>query len=224
MSDKCSEHTLAINLGPGTYTIEVSGVDAIGNSVTDDAEFTVKEKAPFELTLNPGVNLVSIPGSPVGDGGNLNVLFEGLDSVSVVTTYDRMMDVAGQNPWLRSSRDPETGMFTGDITSLQPGVSYFITSDARVTADITIESLVGQLPPTIQALYGYNAIGFWSISGQDDESMDDYLTGISWTAAYSYDPTPGQGWTVIRPGDGGMAVAGQGYLVLVRFDGTGSPS
>ena len=96
-------------------------------------DFTVGARKPFELELKPGVNLVSVPGSPVGDSGNLNILFEDFPGVTLVTTYDRETDVAGQNPWLRSTRDPETGLFTGDIVTLQPGAAYFVTSDARVT-------------------------------------------------------------------------------------------
>ena len=222
----CATHTLAINLTPGDYNISATGVDTAGNSKSGDADFTVTEKEPFELTLQPGVNLVSIPSDPVGDSGNLNNLFED-KPVTIVTTYDRNLDVAGGNPWLRSTRDPETMLFTGDIPSLQPGVAYFVTAGARTTVEITLQTLVGTLPPIIQVRYGYNAVGFWSISGEKEVDMDEYLTGIEWTAAYWYDPTPRsglEGWRTIRPDTDDMAVAGRGYLILVQFDGTGSPS
>ena len=178
------------------------------------------------------MNLISIPGSPVGDSGNLNILFED-QPVDLVTTYDRSMDLAGENPWLRSTRDPETGLFTGDISTLQPGVAYFVTADARATVDITLRSVVGELPPTLMVRFGYNAVGFSSISPTATEQpIDDYLNSIPWTVAYSYDPTPGRGWEVLRPGSSEddsegavvlMVEPGRGYLVFSRFDATLTP-
>ena len=171
---KCATYTLAIDLAPGDYNIAATGTDAAGNSVTDDVDFEVIARKPFALDLKPGVNLISIPGSPVGDSGNLNVLFED-QPVDLVTTYDRSMDLAGENPWLRSTRDPETGLFTGDISTLQPGVAYFVTADARANVKITLQSVVGELPPTIQVRYGYNALGFSSIAPTPTGAADRRL-------------------------------------------------
>ena len=50
--------------------------------------------------------------------------------------------------------------------------------------------------------------------------------------AYSYDPTPGRGWEVLRPGSSEddsegavvlMVEPGKGYLVFSRFDATLTP-
>ena len=238
---KCDERTLAINLTPGIYNIDITAIDSVGNSVSDDVDFEVGAREPFELDLRPGVNLVSVPGSPVGDSGNLNILFED-QPVSLVTTYDREADVTGGNPWQRSTKDPETGLFTGDITSLQPGAAYFVTADASTTIELTLQMVVGQLPPTLQVRFGYNTIGYWSIAPTPKaQPIDDYLNSIPWTVAYSYDPTPGRGWEVIRPGTKQaaadytgdpedadapkviMAEPGRGYLVYSRFDATLTP-
>jgi hypothetical protein len=220
---KCATYTLAIDLGKGKYNFEVSGTDAAGNSVSDDVDFEVTEREAFELDLKPGVNLVSIPGSPMGDSGNLNILFED-QPVNSVYTYDRAAELAGDNAYPRSTRDPETGLFTGDISTLQSGVAYFVTADARATVEIKLEVVVGAVPPTFPVRYGYNAVGFSSISpSQAAQPIDDYLQSIPWTVAYSYDPTPGRGWEVIRPGDGAMAEPGKGYLVYSRHDATLTP-
>ncbi len=228
---KCATYTLAIDLTPGDYTIEATGTDAAGNSVTGKAAFKVTARAPFKLELKPGVNLISVPGSPVGDSGNLNILFEG-EPVNLVTTFDRTMELEGGNPWLRSTRDPETGLFTGDISTLEPGAAYFVTAEARTTINITLRSVVGELPPTVMVRYGYNALGYSSIAPTPAaQPIDDYLNSIPWTVAYSYDPTPGRGWEVIRPGssdpdsapDTINAEPGKGYLVFSRFDATLTP-
>ncbi|MFH1560807.1 MAG: hypothetical protein ABID84_05300, partial [Chloroflexota bacterium] len=219
-------YTLAINLTPGDYNLEITATDSAGNDVTDDVDFEVVERVPFALNLKPGVNLVSIPGTPIGDGGNLNVLLEGLP-VTAVVAYDRALDVAGENPWLSSTLDAETGLFTGDISALEPGKAYFITATASTTAEILIEQPSMVLPPTVAVRQGFNALGFWSISGAATADIDAYLNSINWTVAYTFDPTPGIGWTVIRPDNppavDTQAVSGMGYLVFVVEDGTLTP-
>ena len=220
--------TLARDLAVGTHTFVIVVQDEATNASTSFTHtLKVTAKPLTSIILNPGVNLVSIPGTPVGDGGNLNILLAGLP-VTAVTTYDRSLDVAGENPWLTSTYDAEAAVFTGDIAVLEPGKAYFITATARTTAKVLILEPSGALPPTIQVKQGFNAIGFWSISGATSADIDDYLNSIKWTVAYTFDPTPGVGWTVIRPdnppvtGDG-QAVAGMGYLVFVIEDGTLTP-
>ena len=225
--DKCAEHTLAVNLTPGMYMIEMTGVDSVGNEVTQDAEFEVTEAEPFELELRPGQNFISIPGMPMGDGGNIDTLLAD-EAISSVSTYDRSRELQGENPWLRSTKDLETGMFSGDISAIEPGKAYFINSTASVTLEITLQA-AGDLPPTIPVRQGYNAIGFWSVSGADDAEIDLYLGSIGWSVAYSYDPTPGKGWEVLRKGgtdanfEGLKIEAGKGYLVYALYDGVLTP-
>ncbi len=223
--DKCSTHTLAINLTAGTYTVSATGVDAVNNSVSDSVTFKVIARKPFKLNLNPGSNLVSIPGNPVGDGGNLNVMFEDHAGVSVVSTYDRAADLEGGSAWLRSTRDPETGLFVGDISTLQPGKAYFITSDARVTVNVLIQPVGVEVPPSYPVRFGYNLVGVTVLSGETSLDMDAYLKGVPWTRAYWYDPTPGEGFQLITPEntDKMDAVAGRGYWVYSQYDSTITP-
>jgi len=229
--------TLAVDLTPGDYTYEITAIDDAGNEVTDDVDFTVVAQTPFSLTLKPGVNLVSVPGTAIGDGANINTLL-GDKPVSSVVTYDRSADLAGNNPWLTSTKDAATDTFSGDITTLEPGVAYFITATASTTAKILISQPEMSLPPTIGVRAGFNAIGFWSISGSTWSDLDAYLNSVTWTVAYSFDPTPGVGWTVLRP-DGNLVATvdgsgdptgatvtaneGKGYLVYVSEDGTLTP-
>ena len=117
------------------YNIEMTGVDSVGNSVTEDVDFEVTEAEPFELELKPGQNFVSIPGMPMGDGGNINTLLAD-EAITAISTYDRSRELAGQSPWLRAAKDLETGMFSGDITAIEPGKAYFINSTANVTLEI----------------------------------------------------------------------------------------
>ena len=230
---KCAQHTLAVSLTPGMYNIEITGVDASGNSVTEDVDFEVTEAEPFELELKPGQTFISIPGMPMGDSGNIDTLLAD-EAISSISTYDRSRELQGENPWLRSTKDLETGMFSGDITAIEPGKAYFINSTASVTLEITLQA-AGDLPPTIPVRQGYNAIGFWSVASDYDPDtkvgpeFDLYLGSIGWSVAYSYDPTPGIGWEVIRKGqvdenfEGVKIEAGKGYLVYVLYDGVLTP-
>ena len=154
----CAQRTLAITLTPGMYNIKVTGVDQTGNEVTGNTDFEVTAAKPFELMLRPGQNFISIPGMPMEDGGNIDTLFSD-EAISAVSTYDRSRELAGENPWLRSSKDLETGMFSGDITAIEPGKAYFVNSTASVIVKVKLQA-AGQLPPTIPVRQGFNAIGF----------------------------------------------------------------
>ena len=178
--------------------------------------------------MRPGQNFISIPGEPMGEGGNIDTLLAD-EAISSISTYDRSRELQGENPWLRSSKDLETGMFSGDITAVEPGKAYFINSTASVTLEIRLQS-AGDLPPTIPVRQGYNAIGLWSVSGDSEAEIDLYLGSIGWSVAYSYDPTPGRGWEVIRKGDidpitfeGQKIEAGKGYLVYALYDSVLTP-
>ena len=226
--DKCAQHTLAIHLTPGMYNIEMTGEDSVGNDVTEDVDFEVTEAEPFMLELRPGQNFISIPGMPMGDSGNIDTLLAD-EAISAISTYDRSRELAGENPWLRSAKDLETGMFSGDITAIEPGKAYFINSTASVTIEVLLQA-AGQLPPTIPVRQGFNAIGFWSVTGDENAEIDLYLGSIGWSVAYSYDPTPGRGWEVIRKGDidpitfeGQEIEAGKGYLVYALYDSVLTP-
>ena len=226
-TNKCAQRTLAIDLTPGMYNIDIKGVDQTGNEVTDDVDFEVVAAKPFELTLRPGQNFISIPGMPMDDGGNIDTLFSD-EAISAVATYDRSRHLAGENPWLRSSKDLETGMFSGDVTAIEAGKAYFVNSTASVVVKVKLQA-AGQLPPTIPVRQGFNAIGFWSVTGQDDAEIDLYLGSIGWSVAYSYDPTPGKGWEIIRKGetddnDDPLEIeAGKGYLVYALYDAVLTP-
>ena len=232
--DKCAQRTLAVSLTPGMYNIAVTGVDETGNEVSDNVNFEVIEANPFVLNLRPGQNFISIPAMPMGDGGNIDTLLSD-ESITSISTYDRSRELQGENPWLRSSKDLETGMFSGDITAIEPGKAYFINSTASVNVKVKLQA-AGDLPPVIPVRQGYNAIGFWSVAGDYDKDtnigpeMDLYLGSIGWTVAYSYDPTPGKGWEVIRRGEtdqdtfeGARIEAGKGYLVYALYDAVLTP-
>jgi hypothetical protein len=237
LSETHATVTLPRTLDVATYTYVITVKDAALNAFTLTHTLTVSAKPKFDIVLNPGVNLISIPGDVVGDGANINIAFTGLP-VTFITTYDATLNKAGKNPWLSSTKNATTGLFTGDIAVLTPGKAYFVTADARATLKLDIASVGSALPPIVQVLQGFGAVGFQSIegtlSGATKADPDAYLGSTKWSVAYSFDPTPGIGWQVIRPDgnltddlDGGAGDqplnAGRGYLVYFTADGTLTP-
>ena len=239
MSDDNIVFTLAVDLVPGDYEFDIVSTDSAGNETSGTADFEVIERDPFDLDLSPGVNLVSIPGTPSGDAGALATLFADTDVTSVLT-YDAAVNANGGNPWLTSTKDGE-GVWSGDIASLVPGKSYFIETSSSATVEILLEDAGVEVPPSVALYKGWNAVGFWSISGDAYVDLDSYLSSVEWSVAYSYDPTPGAGWKTLR-GDAIAADSGQdgsvngahvtdsptadpgrGYLVYATADGTLTP-
>jgi hypothetical protein len=214
--------TLPVTLAKGVYNWKIKGTDAMGNSKEVNSDFTVAAKAAYSLALKPGVNLVSIPGTPEGDGGNIDTMFGSL-SVSSVVLYDRVADIAGENPWKTATKDAATGLFVGDISALEAGRAYFVTASSSGTAKVFVTEPSLTLPPTVSIRQGWNAVGYWTIADVATTQMDLYLNSISWSVAYSFDPTPGTGWGVIRPDDANTAGKGVGYLVYATKDGTLTP-
>ena len=226
--DTHATSTLARTLGVGVYVFKITVKDDAGNSTSLTHTLTVKARPTFDLVLKPGVNLISIPGTAEADGTHINVLFSGLP-VTTVVTYDPALELDGDpltSPWPTSSIDPATGLFTGDIAALEPGKAYFVTASARTVVKLNIPPVGRSIPPLIQVNQGFNAVGFWSIEGNlttaTTADADGYL-GKNWSVAYSFDPTPGVGWQVIRPGGADVLTAGMGYLVYFTQDSTLTP-
>ena len=71
----------------------------------------------------------------MGNTGNIDTLLAD-EAITSISTYDRSRELQGESPWLRSAKDLETGMFSGDITAIEPGKAYFIVNS---TASVTVE-------------------------------------------------------------------------------------
>ena len=214
------------DLGLGnSYEIAVNAVDAAGNTyaAVQKSSFTVVARPQVNITLEPGMNLVSFPEIPAEPG--INEVFPATTGVDVVLAYDPSLDV----PWLISQRNAE-GVFGEDaeIQSVHVGRAYWVQSAAF--SDITYasrpyldSSQVPPAPPPAIAVLGgeSNLIGFISLSGDDSVDADDYFVGVKWQVAYTYDSS--DGWTVLRPGGEGVVEAKRGYIVFATSDGVVTP-
>ena len=185
-----------VNLALGEYTLAVTGEDTAGNETEDvSVTFTIIPKPAYEVALNPGVNLISLPGEPA------TTSIEGVISnpdISSVLTYDP----STPTKWLAAERAPD-GSWVGNLTEITGGLGYWVTTSSFDSLDVDIESFSAggaSLPPTHSLVPGWNLVAVTVI----DEAMtsvdaNTYL-GNNWLRAITYDSVEGR-FVSIGPDD-----------------------
>ena len=211
-------------LALGSYTLTIQASDDVGNTdltpggtVVDSLTFKFKvvEPAAFKRELRPGLNMVSLPADP--DKTGINDVFGGLTGVTTVATYDPN-DALG--PWLVATPDA-TGDFTGTLTTIDSGRAYLVNSTSIVSLSVTIRPSfeLGQLPPTISVGVGWNLIPILDVRVPKALTVitsDNYLSGIDWSAALTWDPQNNKFIRVIK---GGNLEVGRGYFLWANKAG-----
>ena len=87
----------ASDLALGGYTLSLNATDAAGNTLETSSGFTVAKRTA-EVSLRPGWNLISIPGSLAPDKRATNDVFTN-GAIDIVLTYD-----ARKRNWFRATR------------------------------------------------------------------------------------------------------------------------
>ena len=212
----------------GEYELVYSATDDVGNTVAvdnDDAtfEFEVLERQPYAVTLQPGWNLISLPGDPFNS------------AVASVIGDLRADTVLGyqQGEWVTSVKN-EDGRWQGTLTEIRGGYGYWV----RTTAVETIETVIPPtLPtsnlPTVPIISGWNLVGVVDaaqrpadIDKRVGEDADEYLTILpNWRVAYSFE-TQLNTWNKLLPdgetaaGEPHMMLNGKGYWLWSSRPGT----
>ena len=218
-------------LGSNEFLVQLSGLDIakhelkytatdeLGNSASDTVKFEIKPRPAYKVTLRPGWNLISLPGTPA-DPAIGSVVSDDL-SVRLVLGYQN-------GAWLTAIRDGEG--WSGTLTEIGGGWGYWIQS----TAFETISALIPDVDtssnlPTIPVTQGWNLLGVMDIQqgGAGNAPIgkaeaDDYFTSIPWRVAYSFD-TRTSAWTKLVPeaGEGVDEILNaKGYWVWSSTVGT----
>ena len=180
------------NVGLGDHTLTFNGTDELGNTLAEDAslEFTVTEPPPFSLSLQPGMNLVSIPGEP--EAGSINTVFGAVPEVDLIFTREGGI-------WLTAFRDPlAPTTFIGNLSSIDSRHAYWIRTTATVAVDLKIPPLAAnQLLPVISVRGGeWNLVpvisllpigdGVGEIQQSSTINAKDYL-GENWSRTFTFD-------------------------------------
>ena len=206
----------ATPLALGEYTIEVTGEDEAGNSVTDDGTFKIVARPPVSITLNLGWNLISLPAA-AGDSAIDAVI--NVAEVSQVLTYDPTVE----GGWLAAVR--VDGAWEGGLTSIEASQAYLVYTTSVDPLKVDIPGLAVDrqvLPPEIELYVGWNMVPASSLDADfPARDIDSYLTGVEWSRGYYY-AEDGR-LTGFIPGgtdDDELVVRGRGFLIYVTADST----
>ena len=183
------------SLSLGDHKLEIEAMDNAGNDGKGkgfSTEFTVTERKPYTLDINPGSNLVSLPANPVD--GDINTVFggEGNEDIITVVTFDNISGL-----WMTATKG-EDGMFMGDLTKIDAMHGYWVVADGVIDVDVLLSAggLVGITPPSIPVQKGWNLVGVVDTAqGKgDDEGVflaKDYFANVEAEVVYGYDALSG---------------------------------
>jgi hypothetical protein len=206
----------ASGLALGDYTLTVSADDTAGNSLTDSAsDFTIAERADYDVALRPGWNLVSLPGAPANSA--INTVVANTD-VSTVLTYDPTVP----GGWSSAVRD-SSGSLAGTLTDITGSTALWVytSSFEPISVDIPgISAGATQVLPSYKLAKGYNMVPVVSLDHSATTiDADNYLTGLDWSRVYGYDNTTSK-FVSILPATTDTLTVGQGYWVFLDEVGT----
>gem|GEM_PF-1980653 len=172
-------------LAEGSHTISVSAEDALGNTGSGSATFTVSVSQ--DISLSEGWNLISLPLIP--DDSSIDVVLADIsNSVNMVEYYYN--NGPEDQGWLWY----QPGVAESTLTTMEDGKGYWVNMSSSATLTITGSQMppAGELPPTYPVAEGWNLIGFKSTA---DMTNTDYLInlnpGTGYTVLWGYDPDEG---------------------------------
>jgi hypothetical protein len=214
------------DLEVGTYTVEYTAEDDAGNEFEGEFDFDVKERQPYEISVQPGWNLVSLPASPVDPA--IGSVLGGNQYISPVLGYQ-------DGDWITAIRQ-EDGTWRGRLEEIVGGYGYWV--HARTFE--SIETMLAEVDPagtlpTVPVTAGWNLLGVLDIFqnaaddppgekdadgnfADDNYEADNYFSSIDWKVSYTYD-TRQSLWIKSTPGnpdpEGGPKeiLNGNGYWV-----------
>ena len=210
----------ASGLDLGEHDLNVVAMDEAGNknSSAFETTITITERKPFALKLNPGWNLVSIPGEPMDS--DINAVISADHPAMTVLTYDPSVP----GGWLTALRGAD-GSFTGTLTTITAGRAYWVQTPSfeGLKVDIPKQAVGAQILPTITVAEGWNLIPILDVDGDFElnsgEAEDyNYFSGLSdgsVTGIYTFN-TITNSWSSVAQGD---VEIGSGYWIYATEAG-----
>ncbi len=208
-------------LALGDHTVKVIAKDDAGNTSAEvSGTFKVVAVPAFDVTLNPGWNLVSIAADPVDPA--INSVIAKTHPIDTVLAYD-----ASTGTWLVATRDATTGLLKGTLTSITSKWALWVHTNSfqKLSVTLATRDASGVLPPTLKLKAGWNLVPVNTLDANPVAGKTVlakvYLKGTGAIRAYSFD-TAANGFVSVDPTDiganGDVVVAGAGYLVFVPKD------
>ena len=208
------------NMAVGEYDLEMVVRDEAGNQNAAAHKGTIKiiERKPYKLTLNPGWNLVSLPGQPADT--DINAVIPANHPIDAVRGYDPMVPGA----WLIAEEGGD-GAFSGTLETIEAGIAYWIKTTSFESLEVDIpKPTPGSLTllPTIQISQGWNLVPVLDVDGDFEldaqSATDNYFSGLttgSVAAIYTYNTITNSWMSVAETG----VSLGKGYWVYATKPG-----
>ena len=184
------------DLAVDTYKVEYVAEDEAGNEL-DDGEFSfeVKERQPYEIDVQPGWNLISLPATPLEP--EIGSVLANNQYISPVLGYQ-------EGDWITAIRE-EDGTWRGRLTEIAGGYGYWVHARTFESVETMLSEVdpAGTLP-TVPVTAGWNLLGVLDIFQNDMDDppgeknadgeftsanyeADNYFSSIAWKVAYTYD-------------------------------------
>ena len=208
-------------LALGAHSLAITGTDSAGNEVSSTLAFTIEERT-YSLSLEPGWNLVSLPGSP--SPSDVADVFSDA-SISTVMTYDP----STTGLWSFVTRNADA-TYSGAMT-IEAQRGYWVEASAPVTQSVKIPGLAAgamSAPDSYRLAAGWNLVGINTsdIAGTTSRDADEYFSTLDWSRAYTYNAIS-KSWGSVVPDAsttaGDTVTVGKGYWVYLNSRGNLTP-
>ena len=188
-------------LSLGRHEVVFAAKDDIGNELAANSSgvreetfsFTVRSRAGYKVSLRPGWNLISLPGTP--ENPAVSAVLNGLEANTVLSYQE--------GEWLSAIR-PDDGEWQGTLEQMAGGYGYWVQTTAAETITAVIPpTLPNQVLPTVPITSGWNLVGVIdaaqrAVGTSAVNDPDKYFVNVSWRVAYGFE-TEGSRWVKILP-------------------------
>ena len=199
--DASSFSLITRDLAVDKYKVEYTAVDDAGNEFEGEFTFNVEERQPYEIAVQPGWNLISLPATPLEPA--IEAVLANNQYISPVLGYQ-------QGDWITAIRE-EDGTWRGRLETLDGGYGYWVHARTFESIETMLSEVdpAGTLP-TVSVTAGWNLLGVLDIFqndagnppgtvGDNGDEADNYFSSIPWKVAYTY-ATDRSLWVKTVPG------------------------
>ena len=200
--DKAQFSVVLRDLAVGKYTLTYKAEDDAGNKYDDgEFKFEVLQRKAYKVSVNPGWNLISLPGDP--DNMAIADVLSGTELLTPVLGYQN-------GDWLTARRSDDG--WEGSLTEIKAGYGYWVHAQTFETISTLLTEInPAATPPTVPVTRGWNLLGVIDIAqrsagsppgdeGENADEADNYFGSIPWKVAYAY-KTQESVWVRTTPGE-----------------------
>ena len=204
----------------GAHTVTINGTDEAGNALAADlaVAFTVQLRPALKVTLNPGWNLVSLPGNPADD--SIDAVMANTPDADSVVTYDPTVP----GGFLVAVRD--AGNWIGTLKTMDASAGYWVFTTSFLPIEVDVPLLqagaAGVLPPIIPIAKGWNLVPVGDPTGLLAPGTgilsSTYFAGATGVIRVYYFNTVLNAWELIASGDN--VLVGRAYWAFSTAAGS----